>query len=1024
MTPSNEQPLDLVGPARAADTTARAGGPAYWRSLEELADTDAFRERLHREFPVLASEWTDPLSRRRFVQLMAASLALAGLGGCARPPVERIVPYVRPPAAVVPGRPLFFATAMPLGGSATGLLVESHMGRPTKVEGNPDHPASRGATDAFAQASVLTLYDPDRSQTVLQNRQISSWDAFRRDVRSRWQTPEQRATARLRLLTGWVTSPTLRDQIETVLRQFPQAKWYAYEPAVSQSARAGARLAFGKDVSPLYRLDRAAVILALDADFLSCGPGHLRYVRDFAARRRAWSGPAEMSRLYAVEATPSNTGAVADHRLPLRAGAIAAFARDLAVTLQVLKEPPGQPPPYAAWLAQLAADLDRHRGTSLVLAGEQQPATVHVLAHALNHALGNVGQTVLFAKPADAESIDPMPALGELVQEMEQGQVEALVILGGNPVYDAPADLCFAERLAKVPWRIHLSLYDDETSELCHWHVPEAHYLETWSDTRSDDGTASILQPLIAPLYGGKSAHEVLALFTDNPEQPGYDLVRAYWRGRHRAGDFEAFWRQALHDGILPGTAWEIDPAVSLTNDWAAALKPPLPGPDLEIVFRPDPTVYDGRFANNGWLQELPKPLTKLTWDNAALVSPATAKRLGLANEDRVELRYQGRRVEAPVWVVPGHADEAVTVALGYGRWRAGRAGTGLGFNAYALRTAAAPWFDSGLVLAKTGRRYRLACTQHHHLMENRDLVRTGTLAQYPRDPTFAPKAGAGHGEESQGTSRRTPLSLYPEYPYEDYKWGMAIDLGACVGCGACVVACQAENNIPIVGKEQVLTGREMHWLRVDSYHKGAPDNPETYFQPVPCMHCENAPCEVVCPVAATVHSSEGLNDMVYNRCVGTRYCSNNCPYKVRRFNFLAYADFHTPSLQLLYNPEVTVRSRGVMEKCTYCVQRISAARIAAKKEDRRIRDGEVVTACQAVCPAGAIVFGDLNDPASQVAKRKAGPLNYGLLADLNTRPRTTYLAALRNPNPELAKSEGRGSLASGGREPPGAERR
>jgi molybdopterin-containing oxidoreductase family iron-sulfur binding subunit len=582
-----------------------------------------------------------------------------------------------------------------------------------------------------------------------------------------------------------------------------------------------------------------------------------------------------------------------------------------------------------------------------------------------------------------------MESLRQLTADMQAGAVTTLLILGGNPVYTAPADVPFAAALNKVPFRAHLSLYADETSALCHWHLPEAHYLEGWSDARAYDGTVSIQQPLIAPLYGGRTAHELVSALLGEPRS-SHDIVRDYWKGRLRVSDFDAVWRKALHDGVFADSAL----AAKLPAFKGNIAAPPAAQPGWEIIFRPDPAVWDGRFANNAWLQELPKPLTKLTWDNAALIGPADAEKLGVKNEDVVELAYASHRLKAPVWISPGQADGAVTLHLGYGRTRAGRAGTGLGVNACALRTAVAPWGGGGLTIAKTGERYRLASTQGHHTMQGRNLVRTATVEEARKRPDFAREPGDHEiGHEP---------SFYPKHKYEGYAWGMAIDLNACTGCNACVVACQSENNSPVVGKGEVTVGREMHWIRVDRYYKGAPEAPETVHQPVLCMQCENAPCEPVCPVGATVHSSEGLNDMVYNRCVGTRYCSNNCPYKVRHFNFLQYQDDQTPSLKLLRNPNVTVRSRGVMEKCTYCVQRINEARIQAKNQDREIRDGEVATACQAVCPSQAIVFGNINDPKSRVSQLKAGPMNYGLLTELNTRPRTTYLARLRNPNPAL----------------------
>jgi molybdopterin-containing oxidoreductase family iron-sulfur binding subunit len=973
-------------------------GPEFWRSLEELAGSPAFREALQREFPEHASVWVDPVGRREFLKLMGASLALAGLGACTRQPDEKIVPYVRAPEDIVPGKPLFFATAMPLLGFATGVLVESHMGRPTKVEGNPQHPASLGATDAFAQASVLSLYDPDRSQVVTHAGRISTWDAFLGVVST--ELEEQRLTrgARLRVLTETVTSPTLAHQLRALLEIYPLAKWHQYEPAGRDAARAGARLAFGRPVHTYYRFDRAEVILALDADFLAGGAGSLRYARDFTARRRAQGGEPPVIRLYAVECTPSITGAMADHRLPLRASHVEGFARLVAQALGIPAAAPAADlsPAQAAWAATVAADLARHRGASAIVAGDQQPAAVHALAHAMNAVLDNVGATVIHTDPVEANPVDQKESLRDLVRDLQAGQVHTLVILGGNPVFTAPADLPFAEALSKARLRIHLSLYEDETSARCDWHIPETHFLESWADARAFDGTVTILQPLIAPLYNGRSAHELLAALLGEPGSASYDILRDYWRSQFPPPQFEALWRTALHDGIVPDTALPPTPARSLRGRGTAVPHPKAPAASpagLEIVFRPDPTVFDGRFANNGWLQELPKPLTKLTWDNAALISPATAQRLGLSNEDVVELRHEGRSLRAPIWIMPGHAEDSVTVHLGHGRTLAGRVGTGVGFNAYALRTSHAPGFASGLEIRKTGARSPLASTQEQHSMEGRHLVRVGSLEEFRANPAFAQKLG--HDPDPR-------LTLYPSFEYAGAAWGMAIDLNACIGCGACVLACQAENNIPVVGKTEIRRGRAMHWLRIDRYYHGGLDNPETYHQPVLCMHCENAPCEVVCPVAATVHSDEGLNEMVYNRCVGTRYCANNCPYKVRRFNFLQYADYDTPSLKLQRNPNVTVRTRGVMEKCTYCVQRINAARIQAKKEDRPIRDGEVVTACQAACPTQAIVFGNINDPNSRVAALKAEPRNYGLLVELNTRPRTSYLARLRNPNPEM----------------------
>ena len=995
MTQPRETTAGLDLPAIRA-RLAGTHGRDFWRGLEELAETPEFTEFLHREFPRQATEWVEGSSRRGFLRLMGASLALAGVSGCGLNKAEKIVPYVRAPETVVPGRPLFFATALSLGGYATGVLVESQMGRPIKVEGNEKHPASLGATDAFAQASVLSLYDPDRSQVVLREGQISTYRDFLADLSIALDEQRARRGAGLRILTETVGSPTLASQIRTLLDKYPEARWAQYEPANRDHARAGALMAFGEDVQVQYHLDKADVILALDADFLSCGPASLRYARQFADRRRLPSG--SMNRLYAVESTLTTVGATADHRLPLRPGAIGAFATSLARELGIPGAGQGTPDAVAGhsrWIGAVARDLKAHRGTCLVVVGDEQPPAVHALVHAINNALGNVGQTVVYTEPVLARSTDQMASLRELVNEMESGAADLLVILGGNPAYTAPADLDFAGAVRKVPRAIHLGLHADETSVLCRWHVPEAHAFESWGDARAFDGTVSLLQPLIAPLYGGISPFELVAALRGDAGRSGYDIVRDHWRGQKLGGEeFEAAWETALHDGVIAGTA--LAPKQVTLKPEASAAGAAGPGPSsqaLEISFRPDPTVWDGRFANNGWLQELPKPMTKLTWDNAALVSPSTAEALGLDKEDLVELRYRGRSVQAPVWITPGHAEGCVTVSLGYGRTRAGQVGNGAGFDANALRTSEAPGFDAGLEIRKTGRKYPLACTQLHRSLEGRNHYRVGTLEEYQEDHHFAHEGHAEPGPE---------MSLYPPVPYEGNAWGMVVNLNACVGCNACVVACQAENNIPIVGKEEVLRGREMHWLEIDRYFSGDLDDPETYLQPRLCMHCETAPCELVCPVAATTHSAEGLNEMTYNRCVGTRYCQNNCPYKVRHFNFFEYSKPRAPVLTVLNNPDVTVRSGGVMEKCTYCVQRINAGRIQAKQEGREIRDGEVVTACQAACPTRALVFGNINDPASEVARLKQEPLNYAMLAELNTRPRTTYLARVRNPNPEL----------------------
>ena len=978
-----------------------SSGPRFWRSLEELADSPEFAEMVHREFPEAASEWADGVSRRRFLQLMSASLALGGLSACTTQPAEKIVPYVKQPEELVPGKPLFYATVFSLAGYATGVLAESHMGRPTKIEGNPEHPASLGATDLYAQASILDLYDPDRSQVVKHLGRISSWDAFVSDTNKAIAALAGLGDVRLRILTGTVTSPTLAAAIRALLAEHSAARWHQYEPAGRHSARAAARAAFGESRHTYYDLSKARVVLALDSDFLTAEVGSVRYARDFMAGRRARDGAGSMTRLYAVESTPTSTGAVADHRLPMSTHEVGQFA--LAVAAALGLGPGGQVGGHAADLARaVAADLQANAGAGLVAAGETASPELHILALAMNERLGNLGTTVLVTDTVEEDSQDQVESVRELAADMADGEVDVLLILGGNPVYDAPADVDFVNAMLKVSRRIHLGLSENETAEYCHWHVPATHFLEEWGDGRAFDGTASIIQPLIQPLYGGHSAVELVAALSAEGERPGEELVRQTWQSRAGSGDFERFWRRSLHDGLVADSAPSAraaSVAPAAVEAAAANLAAVQDGPELTL--RPDPTVFDGRFANNGWLQECPKPLTKLTWDNALMVSPAMAQRHGLQNGQLVDVTTGERTLRAAAWIHPGQAESTVSISLGYGRTRSGRVGTGTGFNPGVVRTTGTMWTVPGVRIAPVAdEAYELASTQLHnnialegHEAEKRHLVRAATLEEFRHEPDFAQHIG--HAPDRS-------ITLMPGFEYDGHAWGLAVDLGSCTGCNACVVACQAENNIPVVGKDQVALGREMHWIRIDRYYAGELDDPEMHHQPVMCMHCEQAPCEVVCPVAATVHSDEGLNDMVYNRCVGTRYCSNNCPYKVRRFNFFKYNDTETPVLQLMRNPDVTVRFRGVMEKCTYCVQRINYARQEAKRQDRTIEDGDIQTACQQSCPTQAIVFGDLNDPDSEVSRWKSQPLNYGILEELGTWPRTTYLAKVTNPNPEV----------------------
>ena len=1036
-------PVNAIKPASmeleaVRSQLAAAKGPKYWRTLEELSGQPAFAELLEREFPRAASEWVDPVSRRGFLKLAGASMALAGLAGCTKQPLEQILPYVRQPEELIPGRPIFYATAMPLGGHVHPLLVETHEYRPTKVEGNPQHGASLGASDLFAQASILDLYDPDRSINVMFKGEPRPWGEFLGAIRGRVQFHKSNQGAGLRFLSGATSSPTFASQMAAIQKLYPQSKWHRWEPVHRDSSRQGTKQAFGAYVDPVYKFDAADVVVSLDGDFLSgiWFPGFVRYARDFMSRRKL-NGPEEgskMNRLYVAESTPTTTGAKADHKVNARPSQLEAIARALAAKVGVAGGAAEQLTPEAQkFVDAAAADLMARRGKCVVVTGVMQSASLTATVHAMNAALGNVGQTVSYIDPVEADPIEHTESIRELATDIAAGKVETLILLGSNPVYDAPADLNFGDLLKKMSADqnkqiIQLSLYNNETTDFAVWHVPQTHYLEMWSDGRSYDGAATIIQPMIAPLYDGKSPHEIVAIFTDQPSASGYELVQAYWRSQHSGDDFEAWWRRTLHDGYVSGSAFAPKQVAAKGGVPASAVSDMAAGgggTPVEVIFRPDPTIFDGTFINNGWLQEASKPLSRHTWDNVIFMSPAMAKRMGFfvlesgsvnqsdldkdTNRDHqsdaqnvIEVTVGGRKVKGPVWPQPGHPDNAITVFLGYGRTKTGRVGTGTGYNAYQIRSTAAQYVSAGSIVASKDH-WDLAVTQGHYTMDNREPVKVADLEEFEKNPRFA------HGEGEPHDTPAVKDSLYPDYRdinwYKKYAWGMTIDLNSCIGCQACSVACYAENNISVVGKEQVQRGREMMWIRVDAYYEGDAANPAVHFQPVPCMQCENAPCEPVCPVGATVHSTEGLNDMVYNRCVGTRYCSNNCPYKVRRFNFFLFADYDTPSLKLGRNPDVTVRSRGVMEKCTYCVQRINAARIASEKEDRAIRDGEILTACQQACPTEAITFGNINDPNSRVAKLKALDRNYALLAELNTRPRTTYIAEVRNPNPELKKA-------------------
>jgi len=976
--------------------------PTHWRSIEALEGTPRLQKWAETEFGSAFSEGMSEGSRRNILKIMAASFGLAGLVACRRPE-EHILPVAKAVEDVVPGKPSFYNTVYTTRGWATGVQVEVHDGRPTKIEGNPAHPASRGAATAQAQASVLGVYDPDRLKKVQHDGKAVEWADWDKFAAGAF-TPEKLGKG-LRFLAERTSSPTLLALKAEALKKYPEAKWAEYDAVDAGHAVAGAELAFGQRLQPHYHFDKASVVLALDSDFLNLDAASPLASKQFASRRRVTKPGDPMSRLYVAESQFSATGAMADHRIRVKSGEIGQFASDVAVetgasaALKVLKGGDAT----QKWIAAVARDLKSAGAGALVCAGPRQGPAVHALAFLINQALGSLGTTVTFTRPA----FEPAQSLKDLTAELNASQVSTLVILGGNPAYAAPADLQFAGAIKKAGVSIYCG-ENDETAAAVSWAIPAAHYLEAWGDARSLDGTASIQQPMILPLYEGKSALEVVAAVIGHPVKKGYELVRNYWLGA--LDKSEAAWRKALHDGLVAGTAFaEVKPGA--VN--AKAIPAPAAAAATEVVFVPSATADDGRFANNAWLQEAPDPMTKLVWDNAALISPKTAEGLGVHSGDIVNVTSNGRSLEIPAMIMPGQADGSISIPLGYGRTKAGRVGSGVGFNASLLRTSEG-WSYAPASLAKTGKKHDLVTTQEQHEMDEpklismydsrpRPVVREATAQQYKEHPDVI--AHMVHLPEMFDLQGRHDYS-------KGNQWGMAIDLTACTGCNACLVACVAENNIPVVGKEEVKRGREMHWIRLDRYYTGSKEDPQAVMQPIACQHCEAAPCENVCPVAATVHSPEGLNEMVYNRCVGTRYCANNCPYKVRRFNYL---DWHKKLDQLedksdkavqemVFNPDVSVRMRGVIEKCTYCVQRIQERKIVAKQEGRRkIKDLEILTACQQTCPADAITFGNINDPDSAVSKARRQERNYVLLEDINTKPRTTFLAKLRNPNPELA---------------------
>jgi molybdopterin-containing oxidoreductase family iron-sulfur binding subunit len=1031
-------------PYTFADNASDA--PQYWTSIDDLegqlTQSPEYQQRVRQavdsEFgPGDAEGPSDEVSRRNFLGIMGASIGLATMAGCRRP-VENILPYVHQPENVNLGIPSHYTSVFVDRGDAVGVVVESHEGRPTKIEGNPAHPSSLGALSMRGQASVLDLYDPDRIRGPMENGAAKSWDEFDAALEAMIAPHRENHGAGLRFLAPPSVSPSFWRLRTLVKLRFPEAKFYTYDPCSLVNVREGVRAAFGQPGNVVYQLENARVVLSVDSDFLGTESGVVRWSKGWGARRKMQSAhDREMSRLYVVEPTMTVTGGTADHRLPLSAhsairylGALAKrLARTPGLTIPGAADfedaPAGVP---AHWVEAVAADLLAARGESLVLVGARQPEGVHALAHAINHALGNFGHTVAIHPVSDADEGNSMQDIETLIGEMSS--VRTLIILGGNPAYEVPAALGFAEKLRAVEHSLHATMFHDETCHNVKWCVPLAHYLETWGDQMALDGTISIQQPLINPLYAGRSEIELFAQILQSGPRSGHDIVRwSFIDGQSWTVSTEAKWRRALTTGVIEDTSSRpMDSSTlrsaELTTAIAAAKTAMAGGAtsvnDLEVLFAPDNKLLEGRSANNAWLIELPDPITKICWDNAALISAKAAQTLNVTNGQNITVKLDGKSLSIPAWILPGQNDFTVTLHLGWGRTSAGRVGNGKGFNVNTIRRAGKNFFfvDGGAKIELADGHYPLSQTQEHHRMVDRPVAVETTLEKYRETPNFP---------DYRTPTPRT-LPLWREVNYDDhYKWGLVVDLSTCTGCSACMVACQAENNVPAVGKEQVAKGREMLWLRIDRYfvsprisREGFPSDEDTQLMesqplmavmPVACQQCEEAPCENVCPVNATVHSPEGLNDMAYNRCIGTRYCSNNCPYKVRRFNYL---NFHNDSVyqpqdpdvpetvRMQHNPNVTVRFRGVMEKCTYCVQRIQEAKIKAKNEYRKIRDGELLTACQQTCPTGSITFGDLNNRESAVRQLARTDRRYRLLAELGTQPRTTYLAKIRNPNPEM----------------------
>lgn len=994
-------------------------GKTYWKSLNELSQTKEYQQFLHREFPENASELNDGQTRRHFLKIMGASIALAGLAAC-RKPVQKILPYTKRPVEIVPGNAIFYATAIPMMGSLTGLLVQSSDGRPTKIEGNPDHPTSKGSTSIHHQASILNLYDPDRSRKVTYKNETKSIEDFITAVNS------IEKNSSIVFVSEANSSITFEANKNEVLKKYPNAKWFVYEPFNKANIELGNEIAFGKRLRTINYFDKADVIVSFGDDFLTDPINTVINTKRFTSRRKLSTSKDSLNRLYVIENSYSLTGSNADSRFAIKASELETAIFSLAAKLSEKSSTLSAFSSFksstisADMISILAEDLWESQGKCLITAGSNLSAEANAAVALMNSALKNVGNAVSYVQaPSSGETEADFK---KLIDSIKTSGTDALIFIGNNPIYTTSSDVDVESAIKKAKFSAHLSDYVDETSKVCDWHVNRSHFLEAWGDGRSFEGHTSVIQPLIQPLFNSISEIEFLGIFANGKLVKGYDLVKTNWKISTSA------WEKLLHDGISEGNSVFKAENVSTSskiNFQDAFKRASKSNNGYEIVIKPDAKLLDGRFANNGWLQELPDPITKITWDNVALLSESTAKKIGLpiisANSyehyqnkaTKISIKTNSGTVLIPAWILPGHADDSITLTTGYGRKGVGRVASTyefsdfetVGFDVKSIRSSLTPFLTQTSDVTSTGETYKIACVQDHHSMEGRAIVRFANLDEYKEEPNFAPEMVETPGVKP-GKMFADPLFTEQSFPEYEPQWGMAIDLTACTGCGVCTIACQAENNIPVIGKKEVSRGRELHWIRVDRYFTGDEKNPGVVFQPLPCMHCELAPCEQVCPVAATTHSEDGLNQMTYNRCIGTRYCANNCPYKVRRFNFFNYSKEYLTTgedpeiVQMAMNPDVTIRFRGVMEKCTYCVQRINRVKINTKNQTGnsvKPKDGAVITACQQACPADAIYFGDINDANSKVAKMKANERNYRLLDELNTRPRTSYLAKITN---------------------------